>query len=89
MTDILRALYEAEPCLVTALMAGYLVIWWDGQVYLTDRGEEYLEMASVGRDEGRCAVRFRALSQFRTVRWFHLEKTPFYQVADLWGGGCV
>jgi hypothetical protein len=46
MTDILRALYEAEPCLVTALLAGYLVIWWDGEVYLTDRGEEYLEMVT-------------------------------------------
>ncbi len=48
MTDFLRVLCGEIPLepLVEALIAGHLVIWWDGQIYLTESGAEYVEGAS-------------------------------------------
>ena len=48
MTDLLRVLCGDIPLepLLDALIAGHLVIWWDGQIYLTDLGAEYVEGAA-------------------------------------------
>ena len=45
MTDLLRVLSGEIPLepLLDALIAGHLIIWWDGKIYLTDEGEAYMK----------------------------------------------
>ncbi len=48
MKAFTRFLFENSPFEPswTALICGYAVLgWWDGRMYLTDAGEEYLEGA--------------------------------------------
>ncbi len=48
MTDLLRILCGDIPLepLLDALIAGHLIIWWDGQIYLTDEGAAYVDGAA-------------------------------------------
>jgi hypothetical protein len=49
MNIIARILFETSPWspTLTALAVGYAVIGWDGQIYLSAAGQEYLDGVTV------------------------------------------